>query len=153
MKKRIFTLLALIGLGIAIFGLPPFSGGPDGDYLKAENAKDFKTEVHRHPNGIYEVSALTPMPNVTPEMVRWWFADYMQTNEHYKRWHPTAHLWMDWENKTPGEYVTAYSIRPTRTDIGRCGLPRRRCSRMRTAGPSRKTAMGWTDVPYHSQHR
>jgi len=107
MKKRIFTLLALIGLGIAIFGLPPFSGGPDGDYLKAENAKDFKTGGHRHPNGIYEVSALTPMPNVTPEMVRWWFADYMQTSEHYKRWHPTAHLWMDWENKTPGEYVGA----------------------------------------------
>jgi hypothetical protein len=40
-------------------------------------------------------------------MVRWWFADYMQTTEHYKRWHPMAHVWMDWENKVPGEIVGA----------------------------------------------
>ena len=40
-------------------------------------------------------------------MVRWWFADYMQTSEHYQRWYPGAHLWMDWENKVPGEYVGA----------------------------------------------
>ena len=47
------------------------------------------------------------MPNVKAKMVKWWFADYMQTTEHYKRWHPTAHLWMDWENKTPGAVIGA----------------------------------------------
>lgn len=107
MKKRVFIAVALVGLIVSIFGLPPFRGGPDGDFLKPENAAAFKTEVRRHPNGVYEVSARTSMPGVTPEMVRWWFADYMQTTEHYKRWHPTAHLWMDWENKIPGEYVGA----------------------------------------------
>jgi len=106
-KKKILGVIAGVILIVVIFGLPPFTGGPTSDYLKAENAAEFKTEVHRHPNGIYEVSAHTLMPNVTPEMVRWWFADYMQTTEHYKRWYPTAHVWMDWENKKAGEYVGA----------------------------------------------
>lgn len=107
MKKRILVMFTAIAVVIAVFGLPPFTGGPNGDYLRAENASDFKTDVRRLPNGVYEVSALTQMPGVTPEMVRWWFADYMQTTEHYKRWHPTAHVWMDWENKLPGEYIGA----------------------------------------------
>jgi len=47
------------------------------------------------------------MPAVKAHMVRWWFADYMQTTQHYKRWHPTAHVWMDWENKKPGKIVGA----------------------------------------------
>lgn len=103
------TWFALVGIAslvvVAIFGVPPFGGGPTPDY--AEGDPDFKTEVKRLPNGIYEVSALTPMPGVTPEMVRWWFADYMQTSEHYQRWYPGAHIWMDWENKVPGEYIGA----------------------------------------------
>lgn len=107
MKKGLVAGLLLLGCVVGAFGLPPFTGGPSADYLKAENAADFKTEIRRHPNGVYEVSAHTPMPSVTPEMVRWWFGDYMQTTEHYKRWHPTAHIWMDWENKVPGEYVGA----------------------------------------------
>lgn len=104
--KRWFAVGAVALLAIvAIFGVPPFGGGPTPGY--AEGETDFKTEVKRLPNGIYEVSALTPMPGVTPEMVRWWFADYMQTSEHYQRWYPGAHVWMDWENKVPGEYVGA----------------------------------------------
>ena len=31
----------------------------------------------------------------------------MQTTEHYKRWHPSAHVWMEWENKVPGEWIGA----------------------------------------------
>ena len=107
MKKRVVGLILGLTVAVGVFGLPPFTSGPDADYLKAENAADFKTEIFRHANGIYEVSAHTEMPGVTPEMVRWWFADYMQTTDHYKRWHPEAHIWMDWENKVPGEYVGA----------------------------------------------
>jgi len=107
MKKRVIGLIAGLAMAVGVFGLPPFTGGPSADYLKAETASDFKTEVVRLPNGVYEVSAHTPMPGVTPEMVRWWFADYMQTTEHYKRWYPDAHIWMDWENKVPGEYIGA----------------------------------------------
>ena len=107
MKKRIIGAALLVALGVAVFGVPPFTGGPSAAYLDADRRADFKTDVRRLPNGVYEVSALTPMPGVTPEMVRWWFAEYMQTTEHYQRWHPTAHVWMDWENKVPGEYVGA----------------------------------------------
>jgi len=39
--------------------------------------------------------------------VRWWFADFLQTTEQYKWWHPQDHVWMDWESKTPGEIVGA----------------------------------------------
>jgi len=107
MKKRGIAAGLALFLGIAGFGLPPFSGGPNADYLLAENFGNFKSGVKRQANGVYQVSALTPMPGVDAKMVKWWFADYMQTSEHYKRWHPTAHLWMDWENKTSGDYVGA----------------------------------------------
>lgn len=105
MYKRILGVVAVMALGIAVFGLPPFSGQPTPEY--AEGEPRFETGVKRLPNGIYEVSALTPMPGVTPEMVGWWFADYLQTTEHYKRWFPDAHVWMDWENKVPGELIGA----------------------------------------------
>lgn len=105
MILRIVAVVALIAVSIGFFGWPPYSGGPTPGY--AEGEPGFKSEVRRLPNGVYEVSALTDMPGVSPEMVRWWFGDYMQTSDHYKRWHPTAHVWMDWENKQPGEYIGA----------------------------------------------
>jgi len=107
MNKWIYGAAALAALIVAVFGWPPFSGGPSGKGLLDDSYMSTETGVHRQPNGIYEVSALTRMPGGKAEMVRWWFADYMQTTEHYKRWHPTAHVWMDWENKVPGEYVGA----------------------------------------------
>ena len=106
MKKRVLTA-GLLFLGIAVFGLPPLSGGPNADYLMAENFGNFESGVKRQANGVYQVSAFTPMPNVEATMVRWWFADYMQTPEHYKRWYPDAHFWMDWENKVSGNYIGA----------------------------------------------
>ncbi|NNE56546.1 MAG: hypothetical protein HKN36_00410 [Hellea sp.] len=107
MKKRIIAVVAFLALIVAIFGLPPFSGGPSGKYLSDAEISNFQNGVHRQSNGTYEVSAFTPMPGVDAKMVRWWFADYMQTTEHYQRWYPGAHVWMDWENKVPGEYVGA----------------------------------------------
>jgi len=98
--KQLSGIFSGACLFVAVYGLPPFTGGPNTDYLNGDAIAAFKTENHRQANGIYEVSVLTSMPGVTPEMVRWWFADYMQTTEHYKRWHPDA-------NKVPGEYVGA----------------------------------------------
>lgn len=107
MKRRLFGVASLLALGFAVFGVPPFTGGPSAAYLDADQRENFKTEVRRLPNGVYEVSAVTPMPGVTPEMVAWWFGSYMQTSAHYQRWYPGAHVWMDWESKVPGEYVGA----------------------------------------------
>lgn len=95
---------------IAVFGWPSFKGTSNGDFLEAEKYTGFETSVRRHSNGVYEVSVLTRMPDVEPEMVRWWFGDYLTTTEQYMTWHPTDHVWYDWENKSPGEHIGASGL-------------------------------------------
>jgi hypothetical protein len=63
--------------------------------------------VERLPDGILHVAVLTRMPGVSPRMIGWWFGAYMQTAEHYKRWHPRDHVWMEWADKRPGTHVGA----------------------------------------------
>ncbi len=104
---RVLTAAGAVLLLVLLFGWNPFSGHRDTTGVLAEGYTGFETGVKRQPNGVYRVRALTRMPGVKADMVRWWFADYMQTTAHYKRWHPTAHVWMDWENKVPGEIVGA----------------------------------------------
>ncbi|PVH28698.1 DAPG hydrolase family protein [Pararhodobacter oceanensis] len=105
MKKTILAAVAVAAVGVAAFGVPPFTGQPTAGF--AEGEAGFESGVRRLPNGVVEVSALTPMPGVSAEMVGWWFGSYLQTTEHYQRWFPQAHVWMDWENKTPDEYIGA----------------------------------------------
>ncbi|MEP3422743.1 MAG: hypothetical protein ABJN35_13475 [Erythrobacter sp.] len=107
MKKRWIGIAALVLLVIGIWGWNPFASYRDTSGVVDSGYSGFETGVSRQSNGVYKVRALTRMPDVKAEMVRWWFADYMQTTEHYKMWHPEAHLWMDWENKKPGEIVGA----------------------------------------------
>ena len=107
MKKRWIAIAAVIQLAIGIWGWNPFAPHRDISGVLDDGYSEFETGVERQTNGVYKVRALTRMPDVKAEMVRWWFADYMQTIEHYKMWHPKAHLWMDWENKKPGEIVGA----------------------------------------------
>jgi len=70
----------------------------------------YTSGVERLRDGILHVAALTRMPAVTPPMIAWWFGDYMQTTEHYKRWHPRDHVWMDWESKVPGTHLGAHHL-------------------------------------------
>lgn len=63
--------------------------------------------VERLQDGVLHVAVLTRMPRVSPAMISWWFGEYMQTTEHYKRWHPRDHVWMSWEDKQPGTHVGA----------------------------------------------
>ena len=106
MRRTIITI-AVISVFLAVFGWQPFTSFPDAEAVVAPGYSELETGVDRQGNGVYLVRALTRMPGVKAEMVRWWFADYMQTTEHYKRWHPAAHRWMDWENKVPGEVIGA----------------------------------------------
>lgn len=107
MKKYIVVLAVAATLFIAVLGINPWATSNRGKDVLSYSHTDLETGVYRAGNGIMVVKALTIMPDVEPEMVRWWFADYMQTTEHYQRWYPTQHLWMDWENKTPGEHIGA----------------------------------------------
>lgn len=67
----------------------------------------FESGVERLEDGVQHVAVKTPMRGVRPEMIAWWFGTYMQTTEHYQRWHPRDHVWMDWADKTPGTHVGA----------------------------------------------
>jgi hypothetical protein len=71
---------------------------------------EFESGVRRLRDGTVEVASLVSMPNVTSDMFRWWFADYLQTTEHYRMWHPEDHVWMDWEHKTPGEITGSHHL-------------------------------------------
>ena len=59
------------------------------------------------PGCILHVAVLTRMPGVSPKMFSWWFGEYMQTSEHYRRWHPRDHVWMSWKDKRPGTHLGA----------------------------------------------
>lgn len=67
----------------------------------------YASGIERLDNGILHVAALTRMPRVSPKMLGWWFGEYLSTTEHYRRWHPRDHVWMDWADKSPGTHVNA----------------------------------------------
>ncbi len=50
------------------------------------------------------VAALTRMPGCRAKMVHWWFG-WLGGTEAYKMWHPTDHLFSDWENRVDGKYI------------------------------------------------
>jgi len=107
MRKQVFLGLGVVAVAFAIFGWNPFAPYRDTSGVLETGYSSFETGTERQPNGVYRARTLTRMPDVKAEMVRWWFADYMQTTEHYEMWHPSAHVWMDWENKQPGEIIGA----------------------------------------------
>ncbi len=75
--------------------------------LLTPDSLPYQSGIERLPGGIMHVAVLTRMPGVTPKMIAWWFGEYMQTTEHYKRWHPRDHVWMDWEDKSPCTHIGA----------------------------------------------
>ena len=79
----------------------------DRGSLLAPEELPYLSGVERLADGILHVAVLTRMPKVSPPMIDWWFGEYMQTTEQYKRWHPRDHVWMAWENKRPGTHVGA----------------------------------------------
>jgi len=50
------------------------------------------------------VAAFTRMPGCRAKMVHWWFG-WLGGTEQYKMWHPTDHLFSDWENRVDGKYI------------------------------------------------
>lgn len=50
------------------------------------------------------VAALTRMPGCRAKMVDWWFS-WLGGSDQYKWWHPTDHVFSDWENRVDGKYI------------------------------------------------
>ena len=103
-KPIIYSLLAL-SVVISVFGLQPFQQTIDAEKALVKQTGVYATEVRRLSDASYLVAVRTSMPEVKADMVRWWFSDFLQTTEHYNWWHPKDHVWMDWENKEPGEII------------------------------------------------
>ena len=101
-----YSLLILLII-ISVFGLRPFQETIDAEEALAKQTGTYVTEIQRLPDASYLVAVRTTMPEVTADMLRWWFADFMQTTEHYQWWHPEDHVWMEWENKEPGKIIDA----------------------------------------------
>lgn len=57
-----------------------------------ENWPIYANKLLRAKDGRLFVSCSTDMPNVSPEMIDWWFAWHMPQSERYQLWHPKAHL-------------------------------------------------------------
>ena len=106
-KKPIIYFLLALSVFISIFGLQPFQQTIDAEKALVNQSGVYSAEVRRLPDASYLVAVRTPMPEVKAEMVRWWFSNFLQTTEHYNWWHPKDHVWMDWENKKPGEIIGA----------------------------------------------
>ena len=101
------SLLILVIVLALAFSIQPFASKIDPETTLVDEVGAYKSENRRLTDATYLVAVLTPMPNVNAAMVRWWFSDFRQTSEHYKWWHPTDHVWMDWENKKPGQIYGA----------------------------------------------
>lgn len=53
------------------------------------------------PSGGMRIALRTPMPDVTPAMIDWWFGWHSDSPERYKLWHPRAHVHAEWERRPP----------------------------------------------------
>ncbi len=53
------------------------------------------------PTGAMHVNLSTQMPDVTPEMIDWWFGWHSDSPERYKMWHPQAHVHAQWQEQPP----------------------------------------------------
>ena len=89
LSLRVFLLLILLSLmAISVVGFKPFVETVEPSKTLLEQADTYPEEVKRLSDGTYLVSARTLMPQVNANMVRWWFADFLKTTEHYSWWHP-----------------------------------------------------------------
>ncbi len=50
-------------------------------------------------DGTYLVSMICPMPNITIEMIEWWFWWHPQANERYQVWFPREHFKISYAKK------------------------------------------------------
>ncbi len=62
-------------------------------------------------DGYYLVSMYIEMPNVTKDMIDWWFWWHAQESERYKAWYPGEHLSISYDKKDD-EYFKRKTVPP-----------------------------------------
>ena len=63
----------------------------------------------RFPDGSYLVSMYCPMPEITPEMIEWWFWWHARADERYQVWFPGEHYGISYDKKNR-DYFSQSSV-------------------------------------------
>lgn len=90
MKKKLPSIPKEIERALAQNNITPTAFEDKNSILRSH---DLQSEVgyRKLSDGSYIVSMYCPMPNITPEMIAWWFWWHPQKTERYKVWFPGAH--------------------------------------------------------------
>lgn len=67
--------------------------------ILADAALQQEVGFRRFPDGSYLVSMTCPMPEVTPEMIAWWFWWHPQADERYRIWFPGEHYSISYDKR------------------------------------------------------
>lgn len=75
------------------------------DYFDVETGYGLTSDNMAH------IAASTYMPGVTAAMIDWWFG-FVHTTEQYKLWHPTDHVFSDWEGprENKSQYIGGHHL-------------------------------------------
>lgn len=64
----------------------------------------------------YLVSMVTPMPNITKDMIAWWFWWHAQKSQRYRAWYPSEHYSISYHKKNKG-YFNSKTVPPFEPNI------------------------------------
>lgn len=84
--------------------------------LVASGYHDLENGFGFSPDGALHVAARTELPDVTPEMIDWWFGWHSEEPARYKLWHPRAHVHACWDRpegnalRGPARYLNRVSF-------------------------------------------
>lgn len=78
--------------------LPPLSDAPR---LLQAGEQEVENGLGLRDDGTLYVAIRTDMPDVSPEMIDWWFGWHGSEAPRYKLWHPRAHVHARWGSPVP----------------------------------------------------
>lgn len=119
MKKKLPEIPEEIQKALENNKITPTSFKDKNDILKIEGLQK-EVGYQKMEDGSYLVSMNCNMPNITSEMMEWWFWWHPRKNERYQVWFPEAHFsigflkkqaeYFECENKPPFQSNTQYPV-------------------------------------------
>lgn len=81
------------------------------DNIVLDTTHHYQCGCTRMSDGSYYVAMYTPMPNVTVEMVQWWFWWHVSSSDRYQAWYPGEHFRASY-NKKNKNYFQSKTVPP-----------------------------------------
>ncbi len=98
MKKELPQIPDEIKMALSKNEITPTSFCKKNDILKSGELQK-EVGYKKMDDGSYLVSMYCPMPNITCEMIEWWFWWHPKKNERYQVWFPEAHFSIGFSKK------------------------------------------------------